>query len=106
MRSTDFVPADAHQVNFGPGNLERQFSERLYPIAVDQRLDFLESRGVYVSSGSACSKGASSPVLAAMGLPSAVIDSALRVSLIYDTTPGQIDRFADALESGSRGPKG
>ena len=32
------MPADAHQVNFGPGNLERQFSERLYPIAVDQRL--------------------------------------------------------------------
>ena len=63
-------------------------------------LHFLESRGVYVSSGSACSKGASSPVLAAMGLPSAVIDSALRVSLIYDTTPGQIDRFADALEEG------
>ncbi len=63
-------------------------------------LHFLESRGVYVSSGSACSKGASSPVLAARGLPPAVIDSALRVSLIYDTTPGQIDRFADALEEG------
>ena len=63
-------------------------------------LHFLESRGVYVSSGSACSKGASSPVLAAMGLPPAVVDSALRVSLIYDTTPGQIDRFADALEEG------
>ena len=47
---------------------------------------------VVVCSLTACSKGASSPVLAAMGLPPAVIDSALRVSLIYDTTPGQIGR--------------
>ncbi len=63
-------------------------------------LHFLESREVYVSSGSACSKGASSPVLAAMGLPPAVIDSALRISLIYDTTPEQLDHFVEALKEG------
>lgn len=63
-------------------------------------LHFLESRGVYVSSGSACSKGAASPVLTAMGLPAPVIDSALRVSTIYDTAEAEIDRLVEALKAG------
>ena len=63
-------------------------------------LHFLESRGVYVSSGSACSKGAKSPVLTAMGLPDAAIDSALRVSLIYDTTREELDQALEALREG------
>lgn len=63
-------------------------------------LHFLESRGVYVSSGSACSKGAASPVLTAMGLSPALIDSALRVSLIYDTTEEELARLAAALAAG------
>ena len=44
-------------------------------------LHFLAQKEIYVSSGSACSKGAKSPVLTAMGLPVEEIDSALRVSL-------------------------
>lgn len=39
-------------------------------------LHFLAQRGVYVSSGSACSRGKSSPVLGGAGLPPAEIDSA------------------------------
>ena len=60
-------------------------------------LHFLAQKEIYVSSGSACSKGAKSPVLTAMGLPAAEIDSALRVSLCMDNTAADIDRFADAL---------
>ena len=60
-------------------------------------LHFLAQREVYVSSGSACSKGAKSPVLAAMGLPNAEIDSALRVSLSRENTEDDIDRFIGAL---------
>ena len=60
-------------------------------------LHFLAQREVYVSSGSACAKGAKSPVLTAMGLPDREIDSALRVSLTYDNTEDDIDRFVDAL---------
>ena len=60
-------------------------------------LHFLAQREIYVSSGSACSKGAKSPVLTAMGLPAEEIDSALRVSFCRDTTPEEVDRFADAL---------
>ena len=60
-------------------------------------LHFLAQKEIYVSSGSACSKGAKSPVLTAMGLPAAEIDSALRVSLCRDNTPEDMDRFADGL---------
>lgn len=60
-------------------------------------LHFLAQREIYVSSGSACSKGAKSPVLSAMGLPDAEIDSALRVSLSRENTEEDIDRFIEAL---------
>lgn len=60
-------------------------------------LHFLAQRDIYVSSGSACAKGAKSPVLAAMGLPSGEIDSALRVSLCPENTEEDIDRFTQAL---------
>ena len=60
-------------------------------------LHFLAQKEIYVSSGSACSKGAQSPVLTALGLPVAEIDSALRISLCMDNTAEDMDRFADAL---------
>lgn len=61
-------------------------------------LHFLSDRNIFVSSGSACAKGAKSPVLMAMGLPKAEIDSAIRVSFCHRNTLQDIDRFADALE--------
>ncbi len=60
-------------------------------------LHFLSERNIFVSSGSACSKGAKSAVLTAMGLPPAEIDSALRVSFCHHNTLEDIDRFAKAL---------
>jgi cysteine desulfurase len=60
-------------------------------------LHFLAERGVFVSGGSACSKGKQSPVLKALGLPAAEIDSALRISFCRDTTEEDIDRFLAAL---------
>jgi len=60
-------------------------------------LHYLAQKDIYVSSGSACSKGAKSPVLTALGLPAAEIDSALRVSLYRDNTEEDIDRFAEVL---------
>ncbi len=61
-------------------------------------LHFLAQREIYVSSGSACAKGAKSRVLTAMRLPAAEVDSALRVSLCRDNTEDDMHRFADALE--------
>jgi cysteine desulfurase len=60
-------------------------------------LHFLSERDIFVSSGSACSKGAKSPVLTAMGLPPEQIDSAIRVSLCHQNTIEDIHRFADAV---------
>ena len=60
-------------------------------------LHFLAERGIYVSGGSACSKGKRSPVLTAMGLPAGEIDSALRVSFSWDNTLEEVDRLAEAL---------
>lgn len=60
-------------------------------------LHALEEKEIYVSSGSACSKGALSEVLAAYGLPPERIRSALRISFSKDTTEAEIDAFAQAL---------
>ena len=62
-------------------------------------LHFLAERDVFVSSGSACSKGKKSAVLQAMNLPSAEIDSAVRVSFCHTTTEEDIDRFLAAVQS-------
>lgn len=60
-------------------------------------LHFLAERGIFVSSGSACSKGKKSPVLTALGFSGERIDSALRVSFTHTTTPNEVDRFLAAL---------
>lgn len=60
-------------------------------------LHFLAERAVFVSSGSACSKGKHSSVLGALNLPSAEIDSALRISFCHTTTTEDIDRFLAAM---------
>jgi cysteine desulfurase len=51
--------------------------------------------GIAVSSGSACSSGKvqASHVLAAMGIESALVRGAVRVSLGWSTTEAEIDRF-------------
>lgn len=63
-------------------------------------LNYLSDSGVYVSGGSACSKGHRSKVLTAMGLEPERIDSALRISLSRFTTHDEIDMLLCALENG------
>ncbi len=65
-------------------------------------LHYLEQRGVYVSSGSACSKGASSGVLEAFGATTAQVDSALRVSLCAENTLEDIIAFVEGLADAKR----
>ena len=62
-------------------------------------LHVLESKGIYVSTGSACNskKDKYSYVLKAMGLPVAVIDSALRFSLSEFNTEEEIDYVCSVL---------
>ncbi len=54
-------------------------------------LNYLSNMGIYVSSGSACSKGNKSRVLRAMGLSDDRINSAIRVSISRFTTKEEID---------------
>ncbi len=63
-------------------------------------LHHLERAGVYVSSGSACAKGAGSHVLAALGLPKERSDSALRVSFSPDTAKAELDALLAGLTDG------
>lgn len=60
-------------------------------------LNFLSSKGICVSSGSACSKGKKSKVLVAAGLSQKAVDSALRISFSRHTTKEEIDYFIDML---------
>lgn len=64
-------------------------------------LHFLEERGVYVSSGSACSSRGEkrSRVLAAYGLPPERYDTALRVSFGMENTQRDIDELAEGLRA-------
>ena len=64
-------------------------------------LNYLSERGVYVSGGSACSKGHRSPVLTAMGLDPACIDSALRISFSRFTTKEEVDYLLNGLADGA-----
>ncbi|MBO5163256.1 MAG: cysteine desulfurase [Ruminococcus sp.] len=63
-------------------------------------LHYLEGRGVYVSSGSACSKGQQSGVLGQFGIIGKAADSALRISMTAETTAEEINYFAGSLKDG------
>lgn len=69
-------------------------------IRSETMLHHLASKGVYVSSGSACSKGAKSHVLSSMGLSDDIIDSAIRVSFSKHNTLSDCDALTSALTDG------
>ena len=60
-------------------------------------LHFMEAEGIFISSGSACSMGARSHVLSAMGKNQREVDSALRISFSKYNTPEQAKIFAEKL---------
>ena len=65
-------------------------------------LHFLESRNVFVSSGSACAKGHGSYVLNEMGLDRKRTDSALRISFSRYNTKEDADMLVSALEEAKK----
>lgn len=72
----------------------------VYGIRSEIMLHFLESKEIYVSSGSACSKGGHSYVLDALGIDRLSADEALRISFCPNTTTQMLDSFIDALKDG------
>ena len=62
----------------------------------------LSDRGIYVSGGSACSRGKKSHVLTAMRVSGKNADAALRVSLCPENTEEDADAFLAALDQAKR----
>lgn len=71
-------------------------------IRSETMLHFLSSRGIYVSSGSACSSntGHKSHVLISYGMSENEADSTIRVSLGKCNTESDIEKLCDALSCG------
>ena len=69
-------------------------------------LHYLESKGIYVSSGSACSKGEQSGVLGEFGFKGRRADSALRISMTAETTENELGLFVDTLLEGMESLRG
>ncbi len=63
-------------------------------------LHSLEEKEIYVSSGSACSKGKTSGVLAAFGIPDSEADSTIRVSMCAETTEEELDILCENIKKG------
>ncbi len=89
--------------------VNRPFSDKYTPhimnisvlgIRSETMLHYLESEGIFVSSGSACSKGAKSHVLSAMGIPDKNIDSALRISFSRYSTLDEAKALVGAISRG------
>ncbi len=60
-------------------------------------VNLFSEKGIAISAGSACKTGHRSPVLTAMGLPSKIIDSAVRISFSRYNTPKEVDLLIDAV---------
>ena len=61
-------------------------------------VNFMSSKGIAISAGSACKTGHRSPVLTAMELPPEVIDSAVRISFSRYNTPDEIEILISAVK--------
>lgn len=93
-----FVTINSNDENHSPFILN--FS--VEGIKSETMLHFLESRGVFVSSGSACSKGSKSSVLKEFGVPEKLIDSAIRASFSRETTWGDLDLLVSGIAAGKQ----
>jgi len=88
---------------FVNGNIEKSSPYILNIAMVGLRseiiLHSLEQRGIYVSSGSACSSNKPSPshVLIAMGYKPERVDSSIRISFNNEITMEEADAFCEAL---------
>ena len=88
-------------INSKSGGSPYILSVSLPCIKSETLLHFLESRDIFVSSGSACSRGKKSGVLRAFGLSDGIIDSTVRISTSAETSKGDIDALAEAFKEAS-----
>lgn len=65
-------------------------------------LHYLNSKGFFISSGSACAKGKKSHVLTSLGLDNSTADSALRISFNKYNTIDEADALVDEIISATK----
>lgn len=87
-------------LNSPPGAAPHILNFSAHGVRAETMLHFLSSRNIFVSSGSACSRGARSRVLEAMALPAGRVDAALRVSFGRYNTEEDVERLAQAVREG------
>ncbi|MGN0450799.1 MAG: cysteine desulfurase family protein [Acutalibacteraceae bacterium] len=89
-------------INSADGCLPYILNVSLMGYRSETLLHFLESRNVFVSSGSACAKGHGSYVLNEMGYDKKRTDSALRISFSRFNTKEDADMLVSALEDAKK----
>ncbi len=87
------------ELNSGENCLPYINSIAVLNIKSETLLHYLESREIYVSSGSACSKGKKSSVLKAFNIPENRLDSTIRVSFSAETDESDIDALVEGIKS-------
>lgn len=65
-------------------------------------VNFMSSKGICISAGSACKTGHRSPVLTAMGLAPDVIDSAVRISFSRYNTIDEVDLLIESVKEAAQ----
>lgn len=71
-------------------------------IRAEVLMHFMEMEEMYLSSGSACSKGRASHVLEAIGIPDRLREGCVRVSFQRENRADEVDPFFDRMEEGIR----
>ena len=94
----------AHRIsdrNLHQGSAPHVISASFENIRAEVLLHALEERGIYVSSGSACSSNhpAISGTLKAIGVEKKYLDATIRFSLCYDTTEEEVNGCLEVLEA-------
>lgn len=89
-------------INSPPDALPYVTNISVLGIKSEPMLNFLSERGIYVSSGSACSKGKKSHVLMQMNLDRRRLDSPIRISFSRYTTIQEIDALILGIAEGKK----
>ncbi|MBQ8015087.1 MAG: cysteine desulfurase [Clostridia bacterium] len=90
------------EINSPPDALPYVTNISVLGIKSEPMLNFLSERGIFVSSGSACSKGKKSHVLTQMNLDRRRLDSPLRISFSRYTTIQEIDALILGIAEGKK----
>lgn len=98
LRLLDGLAQIPEVVVIGPHSAPHILSLAVPGVRSQGLIGCLQEKEIYVSAGSACSRGHRSPVLEAMNIPPEVIDGSIRVSFCYDSTENEVDTLLLALK--------